>query len=160
LDDGWDFHAAFAIAAGVIPTLLLALVLEKQLLLAALRGSQHFRRSVEDLPPWVKRLSVAIPGFDAIPVGAVVQVMPGLTAPRSAIMVAVLAEMVSLVGVAIPESWMQGPGHIASFICLALVGYAVLMLMLHVAMGLMSVVATEGDSEDAGEDSDSREDPI
>src|SRR4051812_39977987 len=57
---GWDYHSAAASAAGVIPTLLLALVLEKQLLVSAVHVSDEVRRTLDALPRLVKEVLAKI----------------------------------------------------------------------------------------------------
>jgi len=81
--------------------------------------------------------------------------MPTLVGPKFMIFLAVSAELVALTGVAVPETWMQGPGRVVSFIGLGYVGYAVLTLLLHVAAWLLTVVdATQSRDDLEGEDSE------
>jgi hypothetical protein len=137
----WDYHSAATTTAGVIPTLLLALVLEKQLLVSAVRVSGTFRHTVEAIPRWLRWVLRAInPGLD-------VETLPALLAPTALVVSAVIAEMVALVGVAVPRSSTQsGWGNVAAIVGLIFVGCAILLLLSQTAIGLIGI-AREAETE-------------
>jgi hypothetical protein len=66
-DTEWDLDSAFTTVSGVIPTLLLALVLENQLLPIAILTLHGARYQYKRLPAWLRVVaSYLVPGFGAV----------------------------------------------------------------------------------------------
>ena len=140
----WNFDPAVSTAAGVIPTLLLALVLQKELLPIAAKFSAHFRQQAEKPPKLIRLL------LNAVPTGvASMRLSAELLRPSNMVALAVLAELLALYGVAQPAVWRtDNPGRLIAFVSLAFIAFVIFELLLMLAMGLMSVAGRA----EAGED--------
>jgi len=133
MEQGWDFRSSFSAASGVIPTLLIALVLENRVLPVVAANWRTVRSTVDRLPRVLLWLLRVVGRY--IPDGLV-----QLFAPTSAVLLAIFAEMVALAGVGAPASWFESPwgGFLAS-IGLVVVGISVFSLLISLAAGLFAL---------------------
>jgi hypothetical protein len=135
--DDWNFDGAFSAASGVIPTLVLALVLQNELLPVAASFATHFRKQMEQPPRLVKFLMRIYPTY-----GTSLQVSAVLARPSSIVLLAILAELFALFWVAAPAGWRdEDPGRIAAFVSLGFIGFVVFLLLMTLAMGLLAAAA-------------------
>jgi hypothetical protein len=96
----WNFEGAFSAAAGVIPVLLLALVLEKELLPVAAEFAAELVAAFEKPPSrLMKLLKWVNPGISSV------QLSAEMLRPSRLIGLAVIAELLALFGVAEPGVW-------------------------------------------------------
>ena len=90
------------------------------------------------------RIAIVRPGLS-------VETMPALFAPTALVLSAVLAEMVALLGVAVPTAWTEsGWGNFAAITGLIFVGWAILMILVQVAIGLIGI-ARRAETQGGGE---------
>jgi hypothetical protein len=133
----WDFDSAFSTVSGVIPTLLLALVLERQLLAAATTQARATRAAVERRSRWARVLLIVRSPTSRLTIEAM--------QPVNMIRLAVIAEMLALFAVAMPDAWKDPPiGRFLTYAALFFVGWTVLTLLNLVLVGLNAVVAAVG----------------
>ncbi|WP_249997655.1 hypothetical protein [Actinoplanes sp. M2I2] len=156
-DHDWNFKDAFASAAGVIPTLLLALVLQKELLTVAVAFSAKFRQMAEN-PPKAMRITQAIAKFISPASARAMGYMDVFIHPSFLILLAVGAELTALFGIAEPPAWRAGgAGRVFAFFSLGLQAFVIWQLIFTIALGLL-IVSLRAESADEEQD-DSDRDP-
>jgi hypothetical protein len=154
-DSAWDFRSAFATASAVIPTLLIALVLQKQLLVSAVHLAEAVKRTfdavdqrIDQLPRFVRWIATSVNLIGTLTLKGLLKLVPLVFTPAAIVLFAVLAEVLALVGVAIPIGWMQAPaGRGFAFVALGFVGWTILMLLVSVAVGMIEEAGRAGSSE-------------
>ena len=147
----WDFAAFFSTAAGVIPTLLFTLVLEKGLLPVASEFAAVFGKEVGHPSRRLVRVLFAL-----LPQAAGTMQLAALTVrPSSMIGLAVLAEVLAFFGIAAPAAWRtNGLGLVIAFVAMGIVAFVILELLLLVALGLVTIAGSIAHSKSSpvGED--------
>jgi hypothetical protein len=135
----------------VIPTLLLALVLERRLLLSAVHLSKTMKQAADELPGWASRVIDALPTISlGLTAKVFLAIFPLIFAPTVLVLFAVAAEVISLVGVAVPIDWiLTDVGRGLAFAGLGFVGWTVFMLLMSVALGLIGIAGQAETQEEA-----------
>jgi hypothetical protein len=140
----WNFESAFSTAASVIPTLLLAVVLQKELLPVATAFAARFREGIKKPPSRLLEYLLAVSPFSSI------RLTVWTLRPSVVVGLAVIAELLALFGVAQPAGWRaENPGRLIAFGSLGLIAFVILELLLLLMIGLLAV-ATAAEVAKAG----------
>ena len=152
MGNGWDIHGAAGVAAGVIPTLLLAMVLESRLLPVAVQFAKDYSKEVENPPKWMSLLMKVRTNPFGLSIGDSVHLSAVLLKPSTIVGLAILAETVAFAGVAVPSELVdEGAGRVVALIGLGFVTFSFVMLLVTVAIGLLDIVKREETADPSGE---------